>query len=110
MPIVITRSSPAFRRLLVEGLLVPFHVDGQAVGTVWVIAHDESRKFDAEDQRLLESLATFAATAYQARLSITAQAKANQDLQAEIAERERAEEAAARGRPPQERVPGDAGP
>ena len=53
--------------LLVEGLLVPFHVDGRAVGTVWVIAHDETRKFDAEDQRLLESLATFAATAYQTR-------------------------------------------
>jgi len=79
--------------LLVEGLLVPFHVNGQAVGTVWVIAHDETRKFDAEDQRLLESLATFAATAYQARLSISAQAKANQDLQAEIVERQRAEEA-----------------
>ena len=67
--------------LLVEGLLVPFHVDGQAVGTVWVIAHDETRKFDAEDQRLLESLATFAAMAYQTRLSIAAQTKANQDLQ-----------------------------
>jgi signal transduction histidine kinase len=79
--------------LLVEGLLVPFHVDGQAVGTVWAIAHDETRKFDAEDQRLLESLATFAATAYQARLSMTAGAKANQDLQAQIAERQRAEEA-----------------
>jgi signal transduction histidine kinase len=76
---------------LVEGLLVPFHVDGQAVGTVWVIAHDETRKFDAEDQRLLESLATFAAIAYQARVSISAQAKANRELQAEIAERERAE-------------------
>ena len=52
---------------LVEGLLVPFYVNGRAVGTVWVIAHDETLKFDAEDQRLLESLATFAATAYQAR-------------------------------------------
>jgi signal transduction histidine kinase len=79
--------------LLVEGLLVPFHINGQAVGTVWVIAHDETRKFDAEDQRLLESLATFAATAYEALLSMTAQAKANQDLIAEIAERQRAEEA-----------------
>jgi len=79
--------------LLVEGLLVPFHVDGRAVGTVWVIAHDETRKFDAEDQRVLESLATFAATAYQARLSISDQAKANRDLQAKIAELQRAEEA-----------------
>ena len=48
---------------LIEGLLVPFHVDGQAVGTVWVVAHDDSRKFDAEDRRLLESLAAVAATA-----------------------------------------------
>jgi PAS domain S-box-containing protein len=79
--------------LLIEGLLVPFHVAGQAVGTVWVVAHDDSRKFDAEDRRLLESLATFAATAYQARVSLSAQAKANQDLHAEIAERQRAEEA-----------------
>ena len=51
--------------LLIEALLVPFHVDGQAVGTVWVVAHDENRKFDGEDQRVLEDLSTFAATAYQ---------------------------------------------
>ena len=79
--------------LLIEGLLVPFSVAGQAVGTVWVVAHDDRRKFDAEDRRLLESLATFAATAYQVRVSLSAQAKGNQDLQAEIAERQRAEEA-----------------
>src|SRR6185436_17628819 len=47
--------------LLVEGLLVPFYVNDQAVGTVWIVAHDDDRKFDAEDRRLLESLATFAA-------------------------------------------------
>src|SRR4029450_12046629 len=39
-----------------EGLLVPFHVHGKAVGTIWAIAHTERRKFDAEDLRLLESL------------------------------------------------------
>ena len=83
--------------LLIEGLLVPFHVDGHAVGTVWVIAHDETRQFDSEDRRLLESLATFAATAYRARLSMTAGVKANQDLQKEIAEREHAEEALREG-------------
>lgn len=79
--------------LLVEGLLVPFHIGGQAVGTVWVVAHDETRTFDAEDRRLLESLATFAAAAYQALLLNTVQAKANQALQTEIAERQRAEAA-----------------
>src|SRR5581483_10959826 len=49
-----------------EGLLVPFHVNGRAVGTIWAIAHDPERKFDAEDLRLLESLGRFAAAAYEA--------------------------------------------
>jgi GAF domain-containing protein len=39
-----------------EGLLVPFYVDGKAVGTIWVIAHNDRRKFDAEDMRQLVSL------------------------------------------------------
>jgi signal transduction histidine kinase len=79
--------------LLVEGLLVPFHVDGRAVGTVWVVAHDETRQFDGEDRRLLESLAAFAATAYQTRLRSAAQEKTNRALKAEVAERQRAEAA-----------------
>ncbi len=49
-----------------EGLLVPFYVGGKAVGTIWAIAHDASRRFDAEDLRLLESLGRFASAAYQA--------------------------------------------
>jgi signal transduction histidine kinase len=79
--------------LLIEGLLVPFYVGGTAAGTVWVVAHDESRQFDAEDQRVLESLAKFAAAAYQVRLTIADHAKTNNELQAEIADRQRAEEA-----------------
>lgn len=47
-----------------EGLLVPFHIDGQAVGTIWAISHDPERRFDAEDARLLESLSRFTAAAY----------------------------------------------
>jgi PAS domain S-box-containing protein len=49
-----------------EGLLVPFYVRGKAVGTIWAIAHDDRRKFDAEDLRQLESFGRFAAAAYQA--------------------------------------------
>jgi PAS domain S-box-containing protein len=52
--------------LVEEALLAPFYVQGQAVGTVWAVAHDEGRKFDSEDQRQLESLARFASAAYQA--------------------------------------------
>ena len=49
-----------------EALLVPFYSRGKAVGTVWAVAHEPDRPFDAEDQRLLESLAQFASGAYQA--------------------------------------------
>jgi signal transduction histidine kinase len=49
-----------------ECLLVPFYVEGKAVGTIWAIAHDDRRKFDSEDLRMLVSLGTFASTAYQA--------------------------------------------
>ena len=48
-----------------EGLLVPFYVEGKAVGTIWAIAHDDRRKFDNEDLRMLVSLGTFASAAYQ---------------------------------------------
>jgi hypothetical protein len=30
---------------------MPFYVDGKAVGTVWVIAHDQSKRFESEDLR-----------------------------------------------------------
>jgi PAS domain S-box-containing protein len=69
-----------------EGLLVPFYVHGKAVGTIWAIAHNDRRKFDAEDLRLLESLGRFASAAYQALASID-------DLKFQIAEREKAEAA-----------------
>jgi signal transduction histidine kinase len=69
-----------------EGLLVPFYVNGKAVGTIWAIAHNDRRKFDAEDLRLLESLGRFASAAYQAVTSID-------DLKFQIAEREKAEAA-----------------
>lgn len=49
-----------------EGLLVPFYVDGKAVGTIWAITHSDTRQFDLEDLRLLESLGRFASAAYQA--------------------------------------------
>jgi hypothetical protein len=69
-----------------EGLLVPFYVNGKAVGTIWAIAHNSRRKFDAEDLRLLESMGRFASAAYQTVESIEA-------LKLEIAARERAEAA-----------------
>jgi signal transduction histidine kinase/GAF domain-containing protein len=69
-----------------EGLLVPFHVNGKAVGTIWAIAHDPRRRFDAEDLRLLESMGRFASAAYQAVESI-------ESLKSEVVAREKAESA-----------------
>jgi GAF domain-containing protein len=50
---------------LEEVLLIPFHLDGKAVGTIWAVIHEPGRHFDAEDKRLLENLSIVAASAYQ---------------------------------------------
>jgi len=73
-----------------ECLLVPFYVEGKAVGTIWAISHDEHRKFDAEDERLLSSLGTFASSAYQIHTSIDAlKLEMTERLSAEAALRQR---------------------
>jgi PAS domain S-box-containing protein len=58
--------------LLEEGLLIPFYINGEAVGTIWVISHEEGRRFDAEDLRVMTNLSTFAAAAYQTSLALNA--------------------------------------
>jgi PAS domain S-box-containing protein len=67
-----------------ECLLVPFHVRGIAVGTIWAIMHHDRREFDAEDDRVMASLGKFASSAYQALVHI-------EDLKTHVAEREKAE-------------------
>lgn len=47
-----------------EVLLIPFSVGEVIAGTVWVIAHDKTLRFDREDSRVVTSLAKFAALAY----------------------------------------------
>ena len=39
------RDFPYFgevKPLLEEGLLIPFYIDGEAVGTIWIVSHDAS--------------------------------------------------------------------
>jgi signal transduction histidine kinase len=90
---------------ITEALLVPFHIDGQAVGTIWVVSHDDRRQFDAEDARIVSSLGEFAASAYIVACSVNAVkesraglekingdlVRSNEALQAEIIERRRTE-------------------
>ena len=66
-----------------ECLRVPFYVAGEAVGTVWAIVHSDRRRFDAEDDRIMDSLGKFASSAYQALKHI-------EDLTNEVSEPEAA--------------------
>lgn len=50
---------------IVEGLLLPFSLRGVPVGTLWVVAHDERRKFDGEDVRVMTALSSFASAGYE---------------------------------------------
>ncbi len=67
-----------------ECLLVPFYVEGKAVGTIWGIMHSDRRKFDAEDDRVMASLGKFASSAYQTLAHI-------ENLKIQVSEREKAE-------------------
>ena len=49
-----------------ECLIVPFYVSGEAVGSIWIVAHDGCHTFDAEDLRQLTTLGSFASAAYRA--------------------------------------------
>lgn len=55
-----------------EALLIPFYVNGQAVGTIWAVAHDKTRCFDTEDLRVMTNLSAFAATVYHTLMSMDA--------------------------------------
>jgi two-component sensor histidine kinase len=66
--------------LIGEILLAPFRVDDHPVGTVWAIMHSDAKRFDREDQRLLESLAHFAACAYKMAGAADSAIKAGEEV------------------------------
>ena len=66
--------------VLEEGLLIPFYINGEALGTIWVVAHDASRRFDSEDLRVMTNLGTFAAAAYQTILFLNAADKREEQI------------------------------
>jgi len=72
-----------------EALLAPWNVDGDAVGTVWAIAHGSERHFDSEDARLLQSLATHASAAWRTVTALDAAHDHKRELEERVAERTR---------------------
>ena len=67
------RAEPRF----VEALLIPFRVRGRPVGTVWIVSHTDERKFDREDERVVRTLAQFAAAGWQLWNALEAVEEAN---------------------------------
>jgi signal transduction histidine kinase len=64
-----------------ELLLIPFYIEGKAVGTVWVVAHDPAQRFDTEDLRVMTNLGTFAAATYQLLASMRRTESTQSELQ-----------------------------
>jgi len=78
---------------IVEGLVIPFALDGCAAGTIWITGHHPQQQFDAEDVRLMTTLARFTGAALQTIFALDAAKAANQALVAEIEARQQAERA-----------------
>lgn len=74
---------------VVEALIMPIPgVDGQAApGTLWVVTHDEMRRFDEEDVRLLTSIAGFMAPALHMHDLLIAERQAREAAEAASAAR-----------------------
>jgi PAS domain S-box-containing protein len=77
---------------VVEGLVLPLVADHHALGTIWIMSHDEGRQFDAEDVRIMTGLADFTATALLLNQRQTRELlAANARLETEIAEHKQTE-------------------
>ncbi|HET9743647.1 MAG TPA: GAF domain-containing protein [Terriglobales bacterium] len=49
---------------IVEGLVLPIYLEtNRPLGTLWIVSHDEQRKFDGGDVQIMNSLAHFCAAA-----------------------------------------------
>lgn len=73
---------------IVEALMLPLMADDHRWGTIWILSHDEQRRFDPEDIRVMTSLADFtAATLLLARQQTQNLLTASAPLEAEIARR-----------------------
>jgi signal transduction histidine kinase len=60
----------------VEALLIPWGAAGGPVGTLWIVAHNELRKFDREDVRLMNCMAAFVAGALRLKQTVVERERA----------------------------------
>ena len=94
----VERRFPAFagEPLVHESLVASWRIDPGSAGALWVLAHGAERRFDAEDARLLATLAHFASAAWRAALgtrqgAVMEMAAARTTLQRQLTVAEEAE-------------------
>ena len=56
-----------FDPAILEMLIIPFRVRTMPAGAVWLAAHDDTCRFDREDERIGKTLASFAAAGWHLR-------------------------------------------
>lgn len=76
---------------IVEGLVIPFYAQGRPLGTIWIVSHDESRRFDAEDVRIITSLGEFTSAAFHLLSSLDAETEAHRKAERAAAELQEAD-------------------
>ncbi len=72
-----------------ENLLAPWHMNGEAKGTLWVMKHTSEGRFDGEDARILVSLGRFASAAHQMNVALAEAERARKQLEGHVGERTR---------------------
>lgn len=72
---------------IVEALVIPVYIDGQAPGTIWILSHDEAIKFDSEDVRIMSGLAEFTSSALRLTRALESANKAQKEAESEVAGR-----------------------
>jgi two-component sensor histidine kinase len=71
LPVLMRRPERVYRYLdsgrpIHDALLIPLGEKGSRLeGTIWILAHNPTRKFDGEDARVMQRIAIFTATARQ---------------------------------------------
>jgi signal transduction histidine kinase len=72
---------------IVEALVIPLVPLGDdPLGTIWIVSHDENIKFDAEDVRIMTSLAEFTTSALRISRMLKAEQTARQTAEIQVEE------------------------
>jgi signal transduction histidine kinase len=71
-------------RPLPEVLVIPIYLGAEVPGTLWIVAHDEECKFDAEDVRVMTGLAEFTAGALRVIQAYKSERQASEEVGRQI--------------------------